>query len=263
MTANFPDKPTATLGFGVYTEEDSIDDFIPRYYPERFNVKTGKELERTASDCAGQRVSIDELKNSEIHITGKAVADKLNALDEVAHTTEPVEVISPVFVTGGMEAYVKSSERGEIDKYDRFVDGWLVNYTIDLVSTGKDEYESGLEVRYGKSLNEDQLAAENSADTSNMPYVDGDTLKDLQDPEEGEYGAVAGTDNEPYLQVNDTVPDVLKKPDALNVSEFTTLRDNGYRNEDLQEDADLFKGEDALTIEEYLIYKERQENLDL
>lgn len=259
MSANFPDSPTATIEFGIYSEE--VDDFLPRYYPERFNVTTAKELERTAADCAGQRVSIDELKNSELHVTGKLLAKNLNSLDEIAHTTEPVEVISPVFVTGGIEALVKSVERGEIARYDNFAGDWLIEYTIDLVSTGRDEYESALEVRYGEKIDEDQLAPETEGDASNMPYIDTETLRDLQDPEEGEYGGVGDTE-EPYLQVNYTAPAVLKQPDALNVNEFTFLRDQGFSNDELDEDADLLKGDEALTVEEFIEYKNRMEKIE-
>jgi len=256
MNPNFPDKPTSTIEFGIYSDE--VDDFLPRYYPERFNVTTGKKLERTAAECAGQRVSIEELKNSELHVKGKVLAQNLNQLDEIAHTTEPVEVISPVFVTGGIEAYVKSSERGEIDKYDNFAGDWLIKYTIDLVSTGRDEYESALEVRYGESVG-DGLEAENQSDASSMPFVDGETLRDLQDGSESKYGYVEGNEEENYIQVNGIIPEVLKKPDALNVEEFTFLRDQGYSNETLEEDADLLKGNNALTPEEYVEYKKRLE----
>ena len=259
MSANFPNSATATIEFGIYSDE--VEDFLPRYYPERFNVTTAKKLERTAADCAGQRVSIDELKNSELHVTGQLLAQNLDSLDEIAHTTEAVEVISPVFVTGGIEAIVKSVERGEIARYDNFADDWLIKYTIDLVSTGRDEYESALEVRYGEKIGEDELESEIEANATSMPYVDTETFRDLQDPEQGEYGTVEDAE-ESYIQANGIIPDVLKQPDALNVEEFKFLRDQGFSNEELDESADLLKGDDALTIEEFVEYKNRMEEIE-
>lgn len=137
----FPDSPTASIGFGIYY--DGGPDFQPLYYPSNFRITTEKELNRTAADCEGQRVTIDELKNSELHVKGKVHTSDMEALDALAHTTETVEVVTPIIVGGGMEAYVKSAERGDITGYDAYPTAkeWMFEYTIDLVSTGRDEYQ--------------------------------------------------------------------------------------------------------------------------
>lgn len=144
-----PDNPTGDIEFGIYGDEAAV--FTPMYYPESFRIITDKKLEKTAAACEGQRVSIDELKNSKLHVTGRAHAADLDGLDEIAHTTKPVDVITPIIKEGGMEAVVKKVERGEVVGWDAFpaAQDWLVEYTIDLVSTGKDEYNnSGPESRY-------------------------------------------------------------------------------------------------------------------
>jgi hypothetical protein len=152
----FPDSPTASIGFGIYYSGGP--DFQPLYYPSNFRITTEKELNRTAADCEGQRVSIDELKNSELHVKGKVHASDMEALDSLAHTTEVVEVISPVIVGSGMDAYVKSAERGDIIGYDAYPTAkeWMFEYTIDLVSVGRDEYqESPTESSYEPENNDE------------------------------------------------------------------------------------------------------------
>lgn len=148
--SQFPDSPSEEIPFAIYTNESGKSDFTPYYYPSRFSVTTEKEFERTAAACAGERISIKELKNSELHINGKIHAFDLSSLDQLTYTTEPVELISPIVKSGGMEAYVKSVERGELVGYDSYptADDWLFEYTIDLVSSGRDEYSEDIESRY-------------------------------------------------------------------------------------------------------------------
>jgi len=180
MTGNLPDSPTSTLEFSIYTkdsdQEEIVDeavdlaenfvgippgdfdpvqnssslDFTPVYYPSRFTITTEKEFERTAAACDGERVSIKKLKDSELHVTGKVHQSDLDSLWQLSHTSKPVEVITPVIKEGGMEAYVKSVEQGEVVGYDAYpdVEEWMFKYTIDLVSTGKDEYNSSSESNY-------------------------------------------------------------------------------------------------------------------
>lgn len=132
------------------TDSNPENNFTPVYYPSRFTITTEKDLDRTPASCDGERVSIKELKNSELHVTGKVHESDLQSLWNIAHTTRRVEVITPVLQNGGMEAYVKSVEIGEMIGYDAYPDAeeWMFKYTIDLVSTGKDEYESSSSSNY-------------------------------------------------------------------------------------------------------------------
>jgi len=152
MTDNeFPTSATPdSLDFSIHTIEDSAEDFIPLYYPSRFTITTEKKLERTEIGCDGEAVSIEKLKNSTFHVTGKVHASDLSALNDIAHTTQKVEINTPALPTGSMNAYVKSAERGEIIGYDAYPEAeeWMFKYTIDLVSTGENEYESSSKNRY-------------------------------------------------------------------------------------------------------------------
>jgi hypothetical protein len=149
--SRFPEDPTAQVGFGIYTQEDGKGDFVPVYYPERFTYTTEKGFQKTAANCEGQRVSIKEVKNSTLHATGKIHETDLRTLDDLSYTFEPVDVLTPVLQKGGMEAFVKTVERGEYVGFDRFQGERMFKYTIDLKSTGKDEYESASQSRYGSS----------------------------------------------------------------------------------------------------------------
>ena len=164
--SGFPESPTAQVGFGIYTYEEGVKDFIPVYYPERFNSTSEKEFEKTGANCEGQRVSIDEVKNSTIHITGKYHESDAIALKDLYETFQPVEVVTPAIAGGSMESYVKSVERGDYYSFDRFEGERLFEYTIDLVSTGKDEYHSASSSRYGSGSGPD---SGESGETSNIP----------------------------------------------------------------------------------------------
>lgn len=139
VESDLPNSPTEAAEFAIYGEEAR---FTPVYYPKEFRVTTEKEFKKVDAGPEGQKISIDVLKNSTLHVTGRVHSSDLYDLNDLAHTSRPVDVITPVIVEGGMEAYVQKAERGNIVGYDNFptAQDWLVEYTIDLVSTGKDEY---------------------------------------------------------------------------------------------------------------------------
>jgi len=137
-----PSSASGSISFGVYSQESGVSHFLPVYYPERFTITTEKELQRVSSGCEGEKISVDKLKNSELHITGKVHTSDLSALDDISHSTQPVDVITPVIEGGGMECYITSCERGDVISYDAYptAEEWMFEYTIDLVSIGTDEY---------------------------------------------------------------------------------------------------------------------------
>lgn len=139
--AEFPDDPTSSVSFGIYGEDVS---FNPLYYPERFSITTEKELQRVKSACEGETVDIEKLKNSTLHVSGRLHTSDLADINALAQTPKPVEVITPLVGSSGMEAYVKMCERGEMAGYDAYprAEEWMFQYTLDLVSTGVDEYHS-------------------------------------------------------------------------------------------------------------------------
>jgi hypothetical protein len=143
--SGLPDTPAdGQIPFGIYgSAEDDNFRFEPVYYPTNLRVTADKEMTRTNGGCDGEQVSIKKLKNSNIHISGKIHESDLPDLHELAHKTEKVEVISPSIQRGGMECIVKKTEQGDMISWDGFPEAqeWMFEYTIDLVSTGKDEYD--------------------------------------------------------------------------------------------------------------------------
>lgn len=125
-----------------FSIEGELTSFTPIYYPNSLRTKTGKELQRTGASCNGEKVSIKKMKNSEIHVSGICSRDDLSDIDTIIHASTPAVALGTIFEKGGMEVIVKSAEKGEHAGWDAFTQQHLFNYTIDLVSTGRDEYES-------------------------------------------------------------------------------------------------------------------------
>jgi hypothetical protein len=175
VDSNLPDSPTEELQFGVYTDvtvdtedlgtesdgdnererldQDRVADFNPLYYPERVVVTSEKELNRIGAGCEGQKVTIEELKNADVSIVGKMHSEDLSNLQEIARYDGKVEVLCPVLKGSGMDMIIKSTEYGEILGWDGFptAQDWLMNYKIDLVSTGEQEYGTGEGGNFQKS----------------------------------------------------------------------------------------------------------------
>lgn len=167
VDSNLPDTPTEELQFGIYTDttidtgslatesggdeerqrldQDRVADFNPLYYPERVVVTSEKELNRVGAGCEGQKVTIQELKNADVSIVGKMHSEDLSNLQEISRYDGKVEVLCPVLKGSGMDMIIKSTEYGEILGWDGFptAQDWLMNYKIDLVSTGDQEYGTG------------------------------------------------------------------------------------------------------------------------
>jgi hypothetical protein len=143
-----PEKTPKPLEFSL-SEKNSDFAFEPYFYPERIEVVRDKELERVGADCDGERVNIKNLKNAEIHITGIATRSKHMVIDAMSQSTKKFDLITNVMKGGGMEVYIKKVKFGDMEQYVRSenVSGLNNNhvgsYTIDLVSTGLDEYSNG------------------------------------------------------------------------------------------------------------------------
>jgi len=133
------------LGFSI-AEVNNGKKFEPYLYPSEFRVTRDKEMERVASNCDGERVTIKELKNATIHVNGICSIGRHRKVDAMSQQTTKVDVISPTIKGGGMEAFIKKVEFGNMEQYmgngpTDFLSGkYIGEYTIDLVSTGKDEY---------------------------------------------------------------------------------------------------------------------------
>ncbi len=114
--------------------------FSPEFYPDRFNKVMEKELNRDGNQCQGEDVSIKNLKNSDIHATGVCFARQVPVLEEMHAHEGKVDLYTPISPNGGLEAYVKKIEIGEINGWNPHEGEWMFDYTLDFVSTGRDEY---------------------------------------------------------------------------------------------------------------------------
>lgn len=112
--------------------------FAPRFFPERIQVTKERELDRSSDFCGGEDVSDKGSKNRDIHINGRLLGTEKNALDRVADTSEPLTMSS---TTWSGEVRVSTVEYDGPKGYHPPSGSLLWEYTIDLVSTGRDEDE--------------------------------------------------------------------------------------------------------------------------
>lgn len=160
--AQFPDSPNRKPGFeirAVHTDDgeevtggfsDQFADgragpltFVPDYYPDRFTQTKQKELSRDGRQCGGESIVVDTIKNREFHAKGLLLEYEIAAFQALLDHEGEVEILSPISPSGGMECIIKNGELGDSQGYDPHAQQWLFEYSMDLVSTGKDEYDRG------------------------------------------------------------------------------------------------------------------------
>jgi len=124
----------------VPMEGQTYLNFSPEFYPDRFNKIMDKELDRSGQQCQGEDVSIKNFKNADIHATGVCLARKIDLLDRLHKHDGKVDLYTPISPNGGLEAYVKKVEVGDMAGWNPHEKEWMFEYTLDFVSTGLDEY---------------------------------------------------------------------------------------------------------------------------
>ncbi len=151
--------PNDQLIFSVVPkDEDGFQDgteFSPEFYPDRFNKVMEKELNRDGQQCRGEDVSIKSFKNPDIHATGVCFARQVSVVEALHEHEGKVDLYTPISPQGGIEAFVKKAEIGEINGWNPHQNEWMFDYTLDFVSTGKDEYGSDGENDVVSSLLDD------------------------------------------------------------------------------------------------------------
>jgi len=136
-----PRHPNQPLGFEI----DLLDkekSFIPEFYPEDFTQMKKKEFNRYGGNCNGESISIKVIKNREFHVTGKLLQSEIPIFQALLDLDNQVDLISPLTPDGGMECFVKKGELGNQSGWDPKRREWKFHYTLDLISTGKDEYDT-------------------------------------------------------------------------------------------------------------------------
>lgn len=110
--------------------------FAPTYFPETFRRVKEYDLERELGFCGGENVSNLGVKNYNIHVVGRALTEEVQYYDAVVEEGEPLLMTS---LGWSGEAIVNSAELEGPVATDPQHDQYHWMYTIDLVSTGRDE----------------------------------------------------------------------------------------------------------------------------
>lgn len=141
LALDLPRNPNATLPFSIRVADgDPNTNFDPVYFPSRFNEASEKDLRKEGQQCRGQDVSIKKQKNAMIHVTGVVLSFQVHKLRYIYRLDEPVDLLSPLEPQGGMAVYVENGEVGNLQGWDQHHQQWQWEYTMDLVSTGEDEF---------------------------------------------------------------------------------------------------------------------------
>lgn len=114
--------------------------FAPRFFPDRIQVSKERELDRTSNFCQGEDVTDKGAKNREIHVNGRLIGQERRAFDRVADSDQPFTMSS---TTWSGEVRVSTIEYEGPQGYHPPSESLIWEYTLDLVSTGRDEADSG------------------------------------------------------------------------------------------------------------------------
>lgn len=110
--------------------------FAPFYAPERIAVTKERELNREGNFCGGEDVTDLGAKNRDIHLSGMLLESELETYEALLDNDKPLDLTTPgwsgeVMVAGGeYEGPVGRDPRNGL---------YFFKYSLDLVSTGRDE----------------------------------------------------------------------------------------------------------------------------
>jgi hypothetical protein len=111
--------------------------FAPQHYPETIRVRKQRELDRSKGFCGGEQVTDTGSKNREIHITGKMRGEQEKYyFSEIVDDGGPFDMSS---TTWSGEVRVSEGEYEGPVMWHPPSGEYYYDYTLDLVSTGRDE----------------------------------------------------------------------------------------------------------------------------
>lgn len=137
-----PSDPHGKIGFELDIQDDWYS-FAPTYYPDTIRIKKGRETERDGRQCGGENVTVDEIKNREVHISGQILATEVPLFNRIMDHKGKLDFISPKTPSSGLECEIDEIELGDLKGWDPVEKVWKFKYSIDLISTGRDEYDDG------------------------------------------------------------------------------------------------------------------------
>lgn len=110
--------------------------FAPYYVPRRFSWGKERNLDREENFCGNEDVSDLGAKNRDVHISGLIRQSEIQAFNNLLDLTEPVNLVSPGW---SGEVRVGDGEFEGPQSTDPATKQYLFQFTLNLVSTGKDE----------------------------------------------------------------------------------------------------------------------------
>lgn len=136
-------NPNEQLGFEISPSEANWS-FVPEFYPDDFTQMKKRELNRYPSgSCNGESVSLKAVKNREYNATGVILQGEVNVFQALLDYNGTVDLLSPLCPKGGAECHIKQGELGKQKGWDPHTRQWYFEYSIDLVSTARDETSNG------------------------------------------------------------------------------------------------------------------------
>lgn len=111
--------------------------FAPRYFPETFRVRKPWKLDRQEAFCEGEDVEQTTSKNRNVHVSGRLVGQaELQDYERIGDNGGPFTMSS---ITWSGEVVVEETEVEGPVGIDVESGEFMWTYTLDLVSTGRDE----------------------------------------------------------------------------------------------------------------------------
>lgn len=130
------DSRTTTSHYNRFGVSGNGVNFGPFFMPERISVSKERNLVRHANFCGNEDVFEVHGHNREIHVSGKLRENEIPAFDRLLDHNQPADLETPGWE--GEVRIVKGEHEGPIG-WEPQTEQYLYQYSVDFVSTGKDE----------------------------------------------------------------------------------------------------------------------------
>lgn len=115
--------------------------FRPRFFPDTIRVTKPRNLDRDKNFCKGEDVTDNGSKNRDIHLTGRMLGSEMNSFDNLVESSNALTMTS---ASWSGEIRVAEGEHEGPNGYHPPSGDMFWKYTLDLVSTGRDERDGGV-----------------------------------------------------------------------------------------------------------------------
>jgi hypothetical protein len=113
--------------------------FQPFFVPRRNPVSKERNINRKENYCGGEDVTDYGSKNREIHLVGFLLEDEIQTFNDVLDSGRPFDLVLPAW--SGEVLVIAGEIDGPVALEGQFRQ-WMYEYSLDLVSTGRDESTS-------------------------------------------------------------------------------------------------------------------------